>query len=73
MSTDTTTKPHRHGSWAWLLAVPPLLAVLGGAATMYFVIKYPDQSIVVQSAAEVPDEHGNVHQHVVNSVTPPLK
>jgi len=70
---NTDRKPHRHGSWAWLLAVPPLMAVIGGALTMYVVVKYPDHAIAVDSRIEVPDEHGNTHQHVVNSVTPPLK
>ncbi|MES1195963.1 MAG: hypothetical protein ABUL58_03370 [Steroidobacter sp.] len=69
---NQSSKPHRRGSWAWLLAVPPAMALIGGAVTLYFVVKYPDQAIVVSSNAEVPDEHG-VHQHVVNSVTPPLK
>jgi len=66
-------KTHRHGSWAWLLAVPPAMALIGGIITMYVVIKYPDHAIVVESTSEVPDERGNTHQHVVNSVTPPLK
>ncbi len=72
MSEHNST-PRRYGSWAWLLAVPPLLAVIGGALTLYVVVKYPDQAIVVESKAEVPDEQGRMHQHIVNSVTPPLK
>jgi hypothetical protein len=69
---NTDSKPHRHGSWAWLLAVPPAMALIGGIVTMYLVIKYPDQAIVVDAASEVHDQQGT-HQHVVNSVTPPLK
>jgi hypothetical protein len=73
MNTGNTTKPHRHDSWAWLLAVPPLMAVIGGIITMYFVVKYPDQAIAVDTHTEVSSERRQVHQHVVNSVTPPLK
>ena len=73
MNTDNPTKPHRHGSWAWLLVVPPLMAVIGGVITLYFVMKYPDQAIAVDTHTEVRSEQGRLHQHVVNSVTPPLK
>lgn len=69
MSKDSS-KQHRHGSWAWLLAVPPAMALLGGMVTMYLVVKFPDQAIVVDATNEVRDGHG---AHVVNSVTPPLK
>lgn len=69
---NTERKPHRYGSWAWLLAVPPALALLGGMVTMYLVVKHPDQTIVVDTTSEVGGS-GGTHQHVVNSVTPPLK
>ena len=69
---NTESKPRRR-SWAWLLVVPPAMALIGGALTVYVVVKYPDHAIAVNSVAEVPDEHGTMHQHVVNSVTPPLK
>ena len=73
MTNDSPSRPHRHGTWAWLLAIPPLMAVIGGVITMYFVVKYPDQAIAVDAPAEVTSQRGQLHQHVVNSVTPPLK
>ena len=69
--THDNVPAHRR-SFAWLLALPPLMAVLGGAITLYIVIRYPDQAIVVEDTV-VHDDQGNVHRHVVNSVTPPLK
>lgn len=63
----------RDRSLAWLLAVPPLMAVLGGMITLYIVIKYPDQAISVDKTTLIQDDHGRIHQHVVNSVNPPLK
>jgi len=72
MTTEVTKKVHRHGSWAWLLAVPPALAVIGSMITLFLVLHYPDHEVPVEHVTQVPSENG-VHQHVVNSVTPPLK
>jgi hypothetical protein len=60
-------------SWIpfWLMLLP-MLAVVGGFITLYLVIKHPDQEIAVDKVTVVKDEAGT-HQHVVNSVTPPLK
>lgn len=76
--STTSTEPatglrssHRHGSWAWLLIVPPAFALLGGMITLYFVLRYPDHEVAVEHVTEVSDD--SMHQHVVNSVTPPLK
>jgi len=60
------------GAWAWLLAVPPLLAVIGCMITWYFILRYPDQALPVEEVRVTTDD-GSAHQHVVNSVTPPLR
>jgi hypothetical protein len=60
----------RASTWVWLIAVPPLLAVIGCAITWYFILRYPDHEIPVENVRITTGS--GVHQHVVNSVTPPL-
>lgn len=74
MNIDRKPVPrvHRYGAWAWLLAVPPAIAFIGGMITLYLVLRYPDHELAVERVTEVPVANG-VQQHVVNSVTPPLK
>ena len=55
-----------------LLLLPPLLAVIGGFITLYLVVTRPDREITVETVSRIQDGP-TVHQHVVNSVTPPLK
>ena len=57
---------------AWLLHVPPALAVIGGLITLYIVWQYPDQALPIDPVESVSTQTG-ARQHVVNSVTPPLK
>ena len=57
---------------AWLLIVPPVLAVIGGFITLYLVWRYPDQALTIEPVETISTETG-VYQHVINSVTPPLK
>lgn len=56
----------------YLLALGPILAVIGSAATLYLVLRHPDTEWQVDKVTEVHTEQGT-HQHVVNSVTPPLR
>lgn len=62
MQTQTQS-PSRRCWWPLLIALPPLAAVLGGVATLYFAFRHPDRVL------EVPAEA----QHVTNSVVPPLR
>jgi len=55
-----------------LLFSLPALAVVACLITLYLIIKHPDQEISVQKVTVIRDGD-TVHQHVVNSVTPPLK
>jgi hypothetical protein len=68
-----TTNANSPRSWIpfWLMLLP-MLAVVAGFFTLYLVIRYPDQEIAVDKVTVVKDDRGT-HQHVVNSVTPPLK
>ena len=70
MSTSTIEKSGKRA--AWLLLVPPALAVIGGLITLYLVWQYPDQALPIDPVESVSTQTG-VRQHVVNSVTPPLK
>lgn len=74
MSTTerSSKRGQRHGTWAWLLALPPALAIVGGAITLFLVLHYPDHELPVERVTDVQTEQGT-HRHVVNSVTPPLK
>lgn len=67
------SKAHSNRSWIpfWLM-LGPALVVVASFVTLYFVVRYPDQEIAVDKVTEVHDDSGT-HQHVVNSVTPPLK
>jgi hypothetical protein len=55
----------------WLL-LPPVLAMIGSAITLYLVWRYPDQALQVESVKTIITAHGE-RQHVTNSVTPPLR
>jgi hypothetical protein len=69
---DVTVNQSTPRSFApYWLAVLPGLAVVGGLITLYLVLRYPDREIHVQPVTEIQDASG-IHQHVVNSVTPPL-
>jgi len=70
MSTSTIEK--NGNCAAWLLLVPPALAVIGGLITLYLVWQYPDQALSIDPVESLSTQTG-AHQHVVNSVTPPLK
>ncbi|MGE3890943.1 MAG: hypothetical protein AB7F79_05010 [Steroidobacteraceae bacterium] len=70
MSSANLARTSRHLA-LWLL-VPPALAVLGGIITLYLVWRYPDQALAVEPVALVTNDQGE-HQHVINSVTPPLR
>lgn len=60
-------------SWIpYWLALLPALAVIAGFVTLYLAMRYPDQALSVEKVSEIHDEHGT-HQHVTNSVTPPLQ
>lgn len=54
--------------WPVLLALPPLAAVIGGAATIMFALQTPDEAVAV-APVQSPVER----QHVTNSVVPPLR
>jgi hypothetical protein len=56
----------------YLLAAGPALAVIAGFLTLYLVLRHPDTEWVVDKVTEIHTEHGT-HQHVTNSVTPPLR
>lgn len=71
--TDVSASPSPPRSLApYWLAVLPALAVVGGLITLYLVMRYPDQAISVEPVVEIHDDTGS-HQHVINSVTPPLR
>jgi hypothetical protein len=71
MSTNMNQVSTERSYAPYLLAILPALAVVGSMITLYFVLRYPDQVIPVDPVTEIHDESGS-HQHVVNSVTPPL-
>lgn len=56
----------------WLLLAPPALAMIGGFITLFIAASHPDQEIKVEKVSTIQTETGT-HQHVTNSVTPPLK
>lgn len=74
MNHVATASRHRDSSlgWAWLLAVPPLLAVLGGAITLTLALTHPDKVIATEKVSTV-RQGDRTQVHVTNSVTPPLK
>lgn len=39
---DAAAKPWYRHVWPWLLAVPPLGAVIGGGITLYLAVSRPD-------------------------------
>lgn len=56
----------------YLLMLGPALVVIASFITLYLVLRYPDTEWQVDKVTEVRTEQGT-HQHVVNSVTPPLR
>lgn len=56
--------------WPYLLALPPLAAVLAGMVTVYLMAKHPDQEIRV---APTETQSTGETRHVTNSVVPPLR
>jgi hypothetical protein len=50
----------------------PALAVIAGFVTLYLAMRHPDQALPVEKVTEIHNEQGT-HQHVTNSVTPPLR
>ncbi len=56
----------------YLLAILPAVACIAGFFTLYLALRNPDQAVVVDKVSEIHDASG-VHQHVTNSVTPPLR
>ncbi len=71
-SATQTTRKQQHSWIPYWLALLPALAVIAGFITLYLAMRNPDQALSVEKVTEVHDEHG-VHQHVTNSVTPPLR
>lgn len=69
MSSASNNSGRRTALW---LLVPPAMAMIGGFITLFLAMKYPDQAIEVEQVSSVTTESGT-HQHVTNSVTPPLK
>lgn len=70
---DTTTPQSVPRSFApFWLALLPALAVIAGFITLYLAMRNPDQALSVDAVSEIHDERGT-HQHVTNSVTPPLR
>ena len=39
---ETPSRPWYRQMWPWLLAVPPVAAVIGGGLTLYLVVTRPD-------------------------------
>lgn len=56
--------------WPLLIAVPPLAAVLGCIATIYFSARQPDREMQVIDTTTLNDAE---RRHVSNSVVPPLR
>jgi hypothetical protein len=71
MNTSQQTKPPR-SIIPYLLMLGPVLVVIASFITLYLVMRYPDTEWKVDKVTEIHTEHGT-HQHVTNSVTPPLR
>ena len=66
------TSPKQDDKMPVLIWLLPALAVIGSFISLYLALAHPDKEIAVDKVTVIHD--GNqVHQHVVNSVTPPLK
>ena len=73
MNSISQSSASSQRSWIpYWLALLPALAVIAGFVTLYLAMRYPDQALQVEKVSEIHDEQG-VHQHVTNSVTPPLR
>jgi uncharacterized protein len=47
----TTTRPWYRQLWPWLLMLPPVLSVVGGAVTYYLAVTRPE-SLVSQDCVQ---------------------